>query len=176
MSLVEQFHAAHKARLSRLGAVAPTPSVLAGGEQELRAEVKRQNALIRDLSAIVSRQRIIIRKFADESEFPTPRIADVIAVVAEHFNFTRQMLIGAQRTYDIAHARQVGYYLCRELGFAWLPIGRGFGKDHSSALHGTNKIAQMVAADPALALEIEAIKTAIDKYVANRIKTAKAAL
>jgi len=184
MTLVEQFHSAHKARLSRLGAIPPRSPNLSGRQQEeqrqslldLQAKCERQQDIISNLNAIIAKQRLVIRKFADQTEITTPRIADVVAVIAEHYGLTKAIVVGTQRTEGIAFPRQVGYFICRELGYAWHAIGRGFGKDHSSALHGNQKISQKLQGNPALALEIEDIKTKIDNYVARRVETAKAAL
>lgn len=183
MSIVEEMHAAHKARLARLGSAPQgqtVPKELFDRQSqellELQARVERQRDIISELNVTVAKQRSIIRKFADESESPTPRIADVIAVVAEHYSLTRQMLTGAQRSSNIVFPRQVGYYICRELGFGWLAIGRCFLKDHTSALHGARQIAIRLLRDRELGAEIEGIKTKIDQYVTKRVEASKAAL
>lgn len=178
MSLVDHLHQERKARLVRLGAVplarAPILDSRVRSElQTLQAKIEKQQIIISDLNAVVSKQRAIIRKFADETEAPTPRIIDVAYVVADHFGFTKLVIVGPQRTAPIAHARQIGYYICRELGYSWHPIGRGFGKDHSSAIHGSNKVVAMLLEKPDLANEIELIKLKIDRHVERRAKAAQ---
>jgi chromosomal replication initiation ATPase DnaA len=183
MSLAEEMHAAHKARLVRLGSVPQgqtVPKELLDKQSqqllELQARIERQKDVISELNSTITRQLSIIRKFADESESPTPRIADVIAVVAEQYNLTRQMLTGAQRSSNIVFPRQVGYYICRDLGFGWVAIGRCFLKDHTSALHGARQIAIRLLRERELAAEIETIKTKLDLYVTKRIEASKAML
>lgn len=184
MSLVEQLHAARKERLARMGALpvnAPmVPKELLEKEtrraDDLQARVEHQKEIIAELNATIAKQRLIIRKFADETEAPTPRIADVIAVVAKHYGMTKQMLTGSQRSGNIVFPRQVGYSICRDLGYGWLAIGRAFLKDHTSALHGARLIGERMQTDPKLCEEIEAIKTALDKHVGKRIEASKAML
>ena len=183
MSIVEELHAAHKERQLRLRAIpAKVTSVLELDLQrelrELQLSFHRQQATIAELNSTITKQRKLIRQFADEGDSPSPRVADVVAVIAQHFGFTKMVIIGAQRTGPIAHARQVGYYICRELGFPWHAIGRGFQKDHTSALHGSRQIAErlLIDKDEKLALEIEEIQTAIDKYAQRRVATASVAL
>lgn len=184
MNTLQSMHQAHKNRLVRLGAVPVKTISFHEFERqkealhELQMKSDRQQGIISELNSTVAKQRTLIRKFADESEAPTPRVADVVAVIAEHFNFTKLIIIGGQRTAKIASARQVGYYICREFGFPWHSIGRGFGKDHTSALHGSRQIAERLSIenDTKLELEIEEIKTKIDRYVARRIESTKAAL
>lgn len=181
MNALQSMHQAHKDRLVRLRAIpvkseSALENSLRGQLRDLHIKSEEQQNLITELNAIIAKQRTLIRKFADETESPTPRIADVVAVIAEHYEYTRLMIIGAQRTARIAHARQVGYYICRDLGFPWLAIGRGFGKDHTSALHGWRQITDRLLVDENLALEIDIIKTKVDKFVARRIAATRGAL
>lgn len=54
------------------------------------------------------------------------------------------------RTQHIAHARQLAMYLMREITECSYPrIGDFFGRDHSTAIHGCQRIAARAAAEPA---------------------------
>ena len=55
-------------------------------------------------------------------------------------------LRGTLKNKNTAEARQVAMYLCRKLTNLSLPdIGREFGRDHSTVLHGLNKIERLMA-------------------------------
>ncbi|WKD56591.1 Chromosomal replication initiator protein DnaA [Corynebacterium capitovis DSM 44611] len=61
---------------------------------------------------------------------------------AEYFNVTVEQLTGAGKTRQVAHARQLAMYLCRELTELSLPrIGNEFGgKDHTTVMYADRKI------------------------------------
>jgi len=78
------------------------------------------------------------------------RIADVIEVVADYFDFTVDQLKSKRRTQDLARARQVAMHLARELTGASLnQIGRALGgRDHSTVSHACQTIKTLVEKDP----------------------------
>lgn len=69
-------------------------------------------------------------------------IETVINNVAEHFSITQQELYSNSRSRNIAYPRQIAMYLCKKLtSFSATDIGRKIGgRDHSTVLHGINKI------------------------------------
>ena len=68
--------------------------------------------------------------------------ATIMAVVAEYFAVTLDELCGPVKTKQIASARQIAMYLCRELTDLTLPkIGQTFGgRDHTTVMHAAKKI------------------------------------
>jgi chromosomal replication initiator protein len=68
--------------------------------------------------------------------------ATIMAVTAEYFDVTLDELCGPVKTKQIAMARQIAMYLCRELTDLTLPkIGATFGgRDHTTVMHATKKI------------------------------------
>jgi chromosomal replication initiator protein len=70
-----------------------------------------------------------------------------MAVTAEYFNVTLDELCGPTKTKQIATARQIAMYLCRELTDLTLPkIGATFGgRDHTTVMHATKKIRNELA-------------------------------
>jgi chromosomal replication initiator protein len=70
------------------------------------------------------------------------------------------VLSARRRDALVARPRLVAYYLCREMTPASLPeIGRHFGnRDHSTIKHGVETIAAAIAADPAFAAEVDAMR------------------
>ncbi|WP_276651217.1 chromosomal replication initiator protein DnaA [Corynebacterium vitaeruminis] len=66
----------------------------------------------------------------------------IIEVTADYFQIRAQDLKGTTKTRNIAHARQIAMYLCRELTELSLPkIGESFGgKDHTTVMYADRKI------------------------------------
>jgi chromosomal replication initiator protein len=69
--------------------------------------------------------------------------------VCRYFGVSKPDLTGTSRTRPFAYPRQVAMYLCRELTDESLPkIGRAFGgRDHSTVMHATAKIANLINKD-----------------------------
>ena len=76
-------------------------------------------------------------------------IEQIQGAVSELFHVSIAELRGDRRQQSIAYPRHIAMYLCRELTDASLPkIGAKFGgRDHSTVLHGVNKIARMLKED-----------------------------
>ena len=76
-------------------------------------------------------------------------IEQIQSAVAEAFHVSIAELRGDRRQQSIAYPRHLSMYLCRELTDASLPkIGAKFGgRDHSTVLHGVNKIARLLKED-----------------------------
>ena len=87
--------------------------------------------------------------FAGNSTGPV-KIADVMEVVANHFEFTVDQLKSKRRTQDLARARQVAMHLARDMTGASLnQIGRAHGgRDHSTVAHACNLIGKLAKEDP----------------------------
>jgi hypothetical protein len=90
-------------------------------------------------------------------------IAHIQNVVAKSFDMTRADLMGNRRTHKHIMPRHIAMYLCKEMTKHSLPeIGRRFGgRDHTTALYAVQKIAARCVSDPALAIEIAALKAEI---------------
>ncbi len=69
--------------------------------------------------------------------------------VCRYFGISKSDLVGASRSKAFAYPRQIAMYLCRELTDESLPkIGRAFGgRDHSTVMHATAKIAKLINSD-----------------------------
>jgi chromosomal replication initiator protein len=68
--------------------------------------------------------------------------ATIMAVTAEYFTLSMDDLLGPSKTKQVATARQIAMYLCRELTELTLPaIGKVFGgRDHTTVMHAAKKI------------------------------------
>jgi chromosomal replication initiator protein len=113
-----------------------------------------EGALIRvSASASLDRQPVnvslaqaVLRDIIDYTEDNIISPADIMATTATYFGLTVDELRGSSRTQQIARARQIAMYLCRERTGLSLPkIGELFGnRDHSTVIHACRKIAELM--------------------------------
>jgi chromosomal replication initiation ATPase DnaA len=184
MSIVEEYHAAHKARLARLGEPpkhqAPVNSIIRPARKlarkvrdqaevitELRSFIADQTDLISQLkdtasvpdavSEWVERQKAIARHLHSAIEGDTgPTIATIQAATCRHFSMTRNEILSERRTKEVVYPRQIAMYLCKTLTPRSLPeIGRRFGKrDHTTVLHAVRKIKDLIRRDCLVAYDV----------------------
>ncbi|HMM39560.1 MAG TPA: DnaA/Hda family protein [Desulfovibrio sp.] len=116
--------------------------------------------------------RELVRKELDERDFEqilnnteektaealSPRT--VIAIVAEHQGVNPKDILGSRRNQNIALARQMAMFLCRDLlGLSFPALGRAFGgKDHSTVLYSVKKIDQIQQDDQSLKKVLKDLK------------------
>ena len=84
--------------------------------------------------------------------------------VAEHFNIRLADMHSARRARAVARPRQVAMYLCKQLTPRSLPeICRKFGgRDHTTVMHAVKKVEELLAADRALAEDIELLRRMLE--------------
>ena len=84
----------------------------------------------------------------------------IIEVVARHYGVDPADITSKRRSRDIALPRQVAMYICREMtGLSTTSIGRAFGdRDHTTVMHGCDKIVDAMRADFAFKKRVEEIK------------------
>ncbi len=87
-------------------------------------------------------------------------VADILAAVAEHYHLPADDLRGKQRDKHIVTPRQVAMYLMRqETEASLLEIGQALGgRDHSTVLHGCEKISREINENTGLRKEVLAIR------------------
>lgn len=87
-------------------------------------------------------------------------VEQIIDTVGRYYNVSGDVLISSSRKSTIAHPRQVIMYLARTETDASLPqIGAQLGpRDHTTVLHGYEKIAGLVDTDPQLRRDLLEIK------------------
>ena len=86
----------------------------------------------------------------------------IIDVVAESYGMAAADLTGKRRSAEIALARQVAMYVCREMTeFSTTAIGKSFGRDHTTILHGIEKIESGMKADYGLRKRVDEIMRAV---------------
>jgi len=84
----------------------------------------------------------------------------IISVVAEHFGITSEDIVSKRRNSEYVLPRQICMYLCRELTADSLQsIGKSLGKkDHTTVIHGIEKISAEIKTNEELKNKIDIIK------------------
>jgi chromosomal replication initiator protein len=84
----------------------------------------------------------------------------IIQVVAEHYNLTPLDLLSQRRSKEIVYPRQIAMYLCRNMTEAPLQeIGKAMGgRDHTTIIHGIEKIAKDMENTPTLQNTVDILK------------------
>lgn len=87
-------------------------------------------------------------------------LEQIIVVVARFYKLDEDVLTGRSRTKEVAFARQMAMYLAREETDASLPqIGEALGgRDHTTVMHGWEKISSRIEQDDSLRREMLAIR------------------
>lgn len=86
--------------------------------------------------------------------------AKIISVVADYYNLTPALIVGRNRTGQVALARHIAMYITREtLDLPFVRIGKAFGgKDHSTVINAIVKVENQLKTDDALKQAIKEIK------------------
>ena len=97
----------------------------------------------------------------DKPKEITPSL--IIEVVAEHFGVSPDDITSKKRNSEFVQPRQVVMYLCRQLtATSYVAIGKMLGKkDHTTIIHGVNKIEDEIQNNDELKNKIEIIKKKI---------------
>ena len=84
----------------------------------------------------------------------------ILLTVAEHFHIKTDDIKGSKRSADIVIPRQIAMYLCREMTSTPLKaIGKLMGnRDHTTVLHGVEKISKEIETYDDLKNTIDIIK------------------
>jgi chromosomal replication initiator protein len=95
-----------------------------------------------------------------ENEIPPPLIMEE---TAQYFSLTTADLVSKSRSRPLTHARHIAMYLMRECtGLSLVKIGEIFGgRDHTTALHGINKVEQDMRARDATFRQVQDLTRAI---------------
>lgn len=86
-----------------------------------------------------------------------PGFDQIVGAVGAHFNVSAEEIKGVSRKAPIVHARHVSVYITREItGDSWKHIGGLFGdRDHTSMMHGYQKVNEMMKDDPDLSATVK---------------------
>ncbi|MFE6996428.1 chromosomal replication initiator protein DnaA [Microbacterium sp. NPDC057659] len=88
----------------------------------------------------------VLRDIVDQAEDNIISPTDIITATAQYFKLTVDDLYGSSRSQQIATARQIAMYLCRERTNLSLPkIGQLFGnRDHTTVMYACKKISELM--------------------------------
>jgi chromosomal replication initiator protein len=91
--------------------------------------------------------KVALESILDRSADLSP--GQILSTVAQHFNLSEEELIGRSRVREVSVPRQLAMYLIREETGASLPqIGQLFGgRDHTTIMHGCEKIGGQIETD-----------------------------
>ena len=105
----------------------------------------------------------VLKDLIDPNAKPEITPQFIVQVVAEHFNISELDVVGQKRNKDIVFPRQIAMYLCREMTTAPLQqIGSCLGgKDHTTIIHGIDKISTELKSKPELESTITVLKKKI---------------
>ena len=94
----------------------------------------------------------------------------IINAVAEYYSLSPEDITGRKRDFKTSRARHIAMYLLRQQnGCSLSEIGKFLGnRDHSTVIHGCEKIASEIDVDSRLSQSVEEIR--------SRLKTSKASL
>ena len=90
-------------------------------------------------------------------------VALIIAVTARHFDMTVEEMLTRRRTARFMVPRHVAMYLAKQLTMRSLPdIGRRFaGRDHTTIIHGCEKVRTEISRDERVRREVAAVLDAL---------------
>ena len=83
-------------------------------------------------------------------------------IISEHFHVKPEDIKGKKRTADIVYPRQIAMYLCQDHGTSFKRIGELLGgRDHTTVMHGVEKISNELKVNDATERLIETIRKKI---------------
>ena len=104
----------------------------------------------RDLNLLLAEEALQDIISPNEKKVITPEL--IVDVVAEHYNINSSDIYSKDKSRSISYPRQIVMFLCRRLTeMSVTEIGKVLGgRDHSTVLHGCDKIAKDIEKDSAL--------------------------
>ena len=103
----------------------------------------------------------VLEDILGKATFNSVTISHVIKYISRELKISERQLIGKGRTMEVAIARQIAMYLCREYTSSSLTnIGLYFGKrDHSTVIHACRNIENKMNNDKELKNKINNMKS-----------------
>lgn len=116
----------------------------------------------RELNVSLAEEALKDIIYPDKPKEITPQL--IINVVAEHFNISADDITSTKRNSEFVVPRQIVMFLCRELTNTSLTnIGKLLNKkDHTTIIHGVNKITKEIKENEELSNKVEIIKKKIN--------------
>ncbi|MFD5224034.1 chromosomal replication initiator protein DnaA [Microbacterium sp. NPDC058342] len=113
----------------------------------------------------ISLAQTVLRDIVDTTEDNVISPTDIITSTAAYFKLTVDDLYGSSRSQQIAVARQIAMYLCRERTSLSLPkIGQLFGnRDHTTVMYACKKISELMKERRSIYNQVTEITTQISR-------------
>ncbi|MBM7468815.1 chromosomal replication initiator protein [Microbacterium keratanolyticum] len=113
----------------------------------------------------MSLAQTVLRDIIDQAEDNIVSPTDIITATAAYFKLTVDDLYGSSRSQQIATARQIAMYLCRERTSLSLPkIGQLFGnRDHTTVMYAYKKISDLMKERRSLYNQVSEITTQLGR-------------
>lgn len=130
--------------------------------RELEGALNKVNAFAKinkkELTLEIAEEALKDIIYPEKPKEITPNL--IIEVVAEHFNIHTEDIISKKRNSEFVQSRQIAMFLIRELtDTSLVNIGKLLGKkDHTTVMHGINKISEELKTNDDLNNKIEVIK------------------
>lgn len=110
-------------------------------------------------------RRVFFQKPENEpTDLPAmPTLQDIKRATCLHFGIDMVDLLSRRRTSKVCYPRHIGYFLAKKLTTRSFPeIGKHFGdKDHTTILHGYNKIERLIVTDQKVARDVAEVEAMI---------------
>ncbi len=116
----------------------------------------------------VETTQAILRDMLPSRGRPSPEA--IVQEVADYFGIAPEDLLGPSRKQQIAMPRQIAMYLlCAETDLSLEQIGLFMGnRNHTTILHGRNKVRALMETDPTTRLHVQAIRERMRQPTAAR--------
>jgi len=113
----------------------------------------------------ISLAQSVLRDIIDTADDNVISPTDIITATAAYFKLTVDDLYGSSRSQQIAVARQIAMYLCRERTSLSLPkIGQLFGnRDHTTVMYACKKISELMKERRSIYNQVTEITTQISR-------------
>ncbi|MCL2851869.1 MAG: chromosomal replication initiator protein DnaA [Defluviitaleaceae bacterium] len=98
-------------------------------------------AKLSEQEVTIENVELVVQEIMGESAKREVTMELIQKTVADYYSLTLADIKGRRRTQNVAYPRQIAMYLCRKmLDKSSTKIGKAFGKDHSTIIHGYEKI------------------------------------
>jgi len=95
------------------------------------------------------------------------RVSQIQQAICTYYGLSMAELLGGSRLRSIVRPRQMGMYLSRRYTLRSLPeIGRQFGRDHSTVVHGVHAIEALLLDDDGIERDFYAIRRLLVRIAA----------
>jgi chromosomal replication initiator protein len=114
------------------------------------------NITVKDVESLLGQKVLAKRKKINP--------LDIVKIVCEELQIEMKEVKSSKRNYDIAYARQICMYLLKDiLKLQLVKIAKHVGRrDHTTVMHGVNKIEEMIGKDQDTARLIAELKSKIN--------------